>query len=83
VLLLESAGLVGLGLVGGLAAAHGIAATLGYWIPAAAPLAAGAAHWRPEEGWVVVLAFAAGIIAAALPAWRAYRLDVAAILAEG
>jgi putative ABC transport system permease protein len=83
VLLLESAGLVGLALIIGLVLAHGVAATLGHWLPAAAALAAGAGHWRPEEGWVVVLAFGAGIIATALPAWRAYRLDVAAILAEG
>ena len=82
VLLLESAGLVALALVCGLALAHGVAATLGDWLPAAAPLAAGAARWRAEEGWVVLLALAVGIIAAALPAWRAYRLDVAATLAE-
>ena len=82
VLLLESAGLVALALVCGLALAHGVAATLGDWLPAAAPLAAGAARWRAEEGWVVLLALAVGIIAAALPAWRAYRLDVAAPLAE-
>ena len=82
VLLLESAGLVALALVCGLALAHGIAATLGDWLPAAAPLAAGAARWRAEEGWVVLLVLAVGIIAAALPAWRAYRLDVAATLAE-
>jgi ABC-type lipoprotein release transport system permease subunit len=32
---------------------------------------------------VVTLALAGGIIAALLPAWRAYRLDVAATLAKG
>jgi ABC-type antimicrobial peptide transport system permease subunit len=52
-------------------------------LPEAAALAAGAAKWRAEELWVVALALGAGIIAAALPAWRAYRLDVAAILSEG
>jgi ABC-type lipoprotein release transport system permease subunit len=52
-------------------------------LPAAASLAAGAMHWRSEESWVVVLALAAGIIATVLPAWRAYRLDVAATLSEG
>ncbi len=83
VLLLESAGLTALALAIGLATAHAVAATLGVWLPEAAGIAAGAATWRAEELWVVVLALGAGIIAAALPAWRAYRLDVAAILSEG
>lgn len=83
VLLLESVGLTALALVIGLLAAHAVAASLGMWLPEAAPLAAGAARWRAGEGWVVILALGAGIMAAALPAWRAYRLDVAAILSEG
>ena len=83
VLLMESVGLTALALALGLAAAHAVAATLGVWLPEAAALAAGAAKWRAEELWVVALALGAGIIAAALPAWRAYRLDVAAILSEG
>lgn len=83
VLLLESLLLTGLALLLGLAAAHVVVACAGYWLPAAASLAAGALHWRSEESWVVVLALAAGIIATVLPAWRAYRLDVAATLAEG
>jgi putative ABC transport system permease protein len=83
VLLLESAGLTALALAIGLATAHAVAATLGVWLPEAAALAAGAARWRAQELWVVVLALGTGIIAAALPAWRAYRLDVAAILSEG
>ena len=83
VLLLESVGLTALALAIGLAAAHAVAASIGALIPEAAPLAAGAARWRADEGWVVILALGAGIMAAALPAWRAYRLDVAAILSEG
>jgi len=83
VLLLESLLLTGLALVLGLAAAHVVAANVGHWLPAAASLASGAAHWHREEIWVVALALAAGIIATVLPAWRAYRLDVAATLAEG
>ena len=83
VLLLESIGLTALALAIGLLAAHAVAASIGTWLPEAAPLAAGAARWRSGEGWVVILALGAGIMAAALPAWRAYRLDVAAILSEG
>ncbi len=83
VLLLESLLLSMLGLLIGLAAAHAIAANVGSWLPAAAPLEAGARTWRAEEWDVVALALGAGILATVIPAWRAYRLDVAATLADG
>jgi putative ABC transport system permease protein len=82
VLLLESLLLAATGLVLGLGLAHGLAAGVGAWLPAAAPLAAGARTWAPEEWGVAALALGAGIIATLLPAWRAYRLDVAATLAD-
>src|SRR4029453_2220394 len=63
--------------------AHLAAAAIGLWLPQAAPLASAARQFMPEEWAVVALALAAGIIAAMWPAWRAYRLDVAATLAEG
>jgi len=77
-LLLSAAGL-GLGL----ALAHAIAANIGALLPAAASLEGGAWTWRDEEWGVAALALGAGIIATLIPAWRAYRLDVAATLAEG
>jgi putative ABC transport system permease protein len=83
VLLLESMLLAALGLVVGLAIAHGVTARIGDWLPAAAPLETGAWTWRREEWGVVALALGAGIIATVLPAWRAYRLDVHATLADG
>ncbi len=83
VLLLESTLLALLGLALGLASAHLLAASVGRWLPAAATLAGGASTWRPEEWGVVALALGAGILATVLPAWRAYRLDVAATLADG
>jgi putative ABC transport system permease protein len=39
--------------------------------------------WYPEELWLPVLALAVGAIAAMLPAWRAYRTDIAGTLARG
>lgn len=83
VLLLESLLLASLGLLLGLAAAHFVAANVGMWLPAAAPLEAGARTWRPEEWGVAALALGVGIMATVIPAWRAYRLDVAATLADG
>ena len=35
-----------------------------------------------EELWLVGLALAAGLLAALVPAWRAYRRDVAVTLAQ-
>ena len=83
VLLLESLLLAAAGAILGIALGHALVAAIGAWLPAAASLAAGASRVLPDEIGVVALALAGGILAALLPAWRAYRLDVAATLAKG
>lgn len=83
VLLIESLLLAAIGTLLGLALAHLAALGIGQWLPEAAPLAAAARRWLPEEWAVVALAMGAGILAAMWPAWRAWRLDVAATLADG
>jgi putative ABC transport system permease protein len=83
VLLTESLVLAAAGTALGLVIAHVAAAATPWWLPQAGPLSAAARHFAPEEWGVVALALAAGILAALWPAWRAYRLDVAATLAEG
>ena len=83
VLLLESLLLAAAGAVLGVALGHALLAAIGAWLPAAASLATGASRLLPGEIGVVALALAGGILAALLPAWRAYRLDVAATLAKG
>ena len=82
VLLLESFALTLAGTAAGVALAHAAALCIGLVVPAAAPLAAAAQRWVPEEWAVVALALGAGILAALWPAWRAMRLDVAATLAD-
>ncbi|MFO1308223.1 MAG: FtsX-like permease family protein [Burkholderiales bacterium] len=82
VLVVESVALAAAGAVIGLALGHAAAATIGWWLPAAAPLAGAAARPVAAEGVVVGLALAGGILAACWPAWRASRLDVAATLAD-
>jgi putative ABC transport system permease protein len=82
VLIAESLTLALAGASIGLALAHVVAATAGSIVPAAAPLASAAWTIRAEEALVVGIALAAGILAAAWPAWQAYRLDVAATLAD-
>jgi putative ABC transport system permease protein len=39
--------------------------------------------WSLDELWLFVAALALGVIAAAIPAWRAYRTDIAGTLARG
>ncbi len=82
VLVAESVSLAAAGAILGLALGHLAAATIGSWLPAAAPLAGAAWRFVPGEGIVVALAIAGGILAACWPAWRASRLDVAATLAD-
>ena len=82
VLLLESFALTLAGPAAGVALAPPAALATGLVVPAAAPLAAAAQRWVPEEWAVVALALGAGILAALWPAWRAMRLDVAATLAD-
>ena len=82
-MLLESMVLAGTGTVLGLLLGHAMLAAIGAWLPAAAPLAEGARRWFPEELVVILVALGGGILAALVPAWRAYRLDVAATLSKG
>jgi putative ABC transport system permease protein len=83
--LLLAEGLV-LALVGallGLALGHGLAAALGVWLEAQQQYPVSGLVWRPEELVVVAVALAVGIGAALVPAWRAYRTDVAGTLSRG
>jgi putative ABC transport system permease protein len=82
-LLLESVLLAAAGALLGLLLGHFAVSQIGVMAPEAAPLAAAAWRFLPQEAWVVALAIGSGILAALIPAWRAYRIDVAAILAKG
>jgi putative ABC transport system permease protein len=39
--------------------------------------------WSTNELWLVALAAGVGLLAALIPAWRAYRTDIAGTLARG
>jgi putative ABC transport system permease protein len=82
VLMAESVALALAGAALGVAIGHLAAASIGRWLPAAAPLAGAAWRFSGYEGLVVVLAIVGGILAACWPAWRASRLDVAATLSD-
>jgi putative ABC transport system permease protein len=62
---------------------HALASLLGVWLESEHQYAISGLQWRSEELWVVGIALAVGILAAFLPAWRAYRTDVSHTLARG
>jgi putative ABC transport system permease protein len=82
-MLLEGVSLSLLGGLAGIALGHLFAEALGAALKAAQQATVTGWAWNPQELWLLVLAVAVGVAAAFLPAWRAYRTDVALVLAEG
>ena len=82
-LVVEGVGLALLGALIGLALGHALAGVLGSWLEAEQHYAVTGMEWRPEELWVLGVALGVGLLAALLPAWRAYRTDVSRTLAQG
>jgi putative ABC transport system permease protein len=75
-----------LGLVGaaaGLALGHLLAEVVGALLAAQKQPAITGWTWMPEELGVVALALGVALVAALVPAWRAYRTDIALTLADG
>jgi putative ABC transport system permease protein len=64
----------------GLAAGHGLVAVLGRLLAERQSLRLGALGWSDAEWLVPLLAAGLALLAAAWPAWRAYRLDVTTLL---
>ena len=66
----------------GTALGHGAGWLLAQWLERVRSLSLGALGWVPEEGLVVAGAVFIALVASVVPAVRAYRLDVTAVLAE-
>jgi putative ABC transport system permease protein len=64
----------------GLLAAHALTAVMGEMLMARHSLAITGWQWVPGEAWVPVLAFGVAVVAALLPAFSAYRVDVTQLL---
>jgi len=82
-LLAEGLALALLGAAIGLGLGHLLALALGAWLESQQHAAPSGLEWRPEELWVLAAALGIGLVAALLPAWRAYRTDVSRTLAQG
>ncbi len=72
-----------LGAAIGLALGHALTSALGAWLETQQYYPVTGLEWRTEELWLLGVALAVGVFAALLPAWRAYRTDVARTLAQG
>ena len=71
------------GAVLGIVLGHALTELLGFALAQAKQVTVTGWSWLNAELWLVVMALAVGTLAALLPAWRAYRTDVAATLARG
>ena len=66
----------------GLLLGHVLASLLGAWLRSEQQYAVSGLIWRSEEAWLVAASLAVGLVAALIPAWRAYRTDVSGTLAQ-
>ncbi len=82
-LLIEALALSAAGALLGLALGHVLMELLGAALRAAQQVPVTGWTWAAGELWLLVLALGVGALAALLPAWRASRVEVAPVLAEG
>jgi putative ABC transport system permease protein len=82
-LLLEALLLSLLGALAGLALGHLATEVIGALFRSARQVDVTGWIWLPGEALIVAVAVAVGVLAALIPAWRAYRTDIAGTLANG
>jgi putative ABC transport system permease protein len=82
-MLLEGSLLAIAGGIAGLGLGHLLTEALGAALRQAQQAAVTGWAWSDQEWWLLAASLGVGILAALIPAWRAYRSDVAPVLAEG
>ncbi|MGZ8255758.1 MAG: ABC transporter permease, partial [Burkholderiaceae bacterium] len=82
-LLIESWLLAGIALLVGLAIGLAAVALVGGWLAQSRAFTVSPTALAPELLWIGIVAMAAATLAAALPAWRASRMEIAETLARG
>ena len=80
--LVQGAVLGATGTVIGVALGHTAGWLAAEWLERARSVSVGALGWAPEEGLIAAGAVLIALVAAAVPAMRAYRLNVVTVLAE-
>lgn len=80
--LLQGVLLAAIGALIGIALGHIAAQLLGMWFNITQQMAFTGLTWVIEEWWLIAVAIVVGIVAAVLPALRAYRTDIARTLAK-
>jgi putative ABC transport system permease protein len=80
--LLEAVALALAGAVIGLGLGHLLTEAVGAMLAAAQQPSVTGAAWLNAELWLVALAAGVGLVAGLVPAWRAYRTDIATTLAQ-
>ena len=80
--LLQGVMLAAIGALIGIVLGHLAAQLLGMWFNITQQMAFTGFTWVKEEMWLIAVAIAVGIVAAILPALRAYRTDIASTLAK-
>ncbi|MSQ19582.1 MAG: ABC transporter permease [Betaproteobacteria bacterium] len=81
--LMEGGMLAAVGTLLGLLAGHLATETIGIWLAMHRQPSISGFRLVPEEAMIAGAAVLVGLIAAVVPAWRAYRRDVAATLSKG
>ena len=82
-LVTEGVVLAAVGVLIGIGLGHAFASGLGAWLVAQQQYPVTGLQFLSEELWLAAAALAVGLLAAVIPAWRAYRTDVAGVLARG
>jgi putative ABC transport system permease protein len=80
--LAEGVTLLASGVILGLALGHAGAQWLGRWLEQSSQLPLTGFTWAPAETWLVIAVSVAGIATCLLPAFQAYRSDIATTLAR-
>jgi putative ABC transport system permease protein len=80
--ILQGVLLAAIGALIGIALGHVAAQLLGMWFNITQQMAFTGLTWVKEEWWLIAVAIVVGVVAAILPALRAYRTDIASTLAK-